>query len=219
MDKIKVMLVDDHRIVRDGIKSILNASDNIEVIAEAGDYETAKLLLQNSIPDIIVLDVSMPGVSGIEAAKDLRENRPDLKVIILSMYDDEDYIYNALKAGAKSYLPKNVGKRELLEAVETVYSGGEYFNEHIRNVILRSYIRKAKGGSDDRHIKEKALTKRENEVLTLFADGLSNSEIAEKLFISVRTVEAHKNNIMQKFSLKSVVDLVKFAIKQGIIKI
>ena len=218
MKKIKVILVDDHRIVRDGIKSILNSTNNIEVIGEASDYEEFSEKLNSLVPDIVMLDISLPGLSGIEITQIIQEKHPAIKVIILSMYTDDDFIYNALKAGAKSYLPKNTNRHELIEAVEIVYQGGEYFNEFISNIILKSYIKKAKAESTDED-KQALLTNREKEVLTLFAEGLSNQEIAEKLFISIRTVESHKNHIMQKFKLKSVVDLVKYAIRSGIIKI
>jgi len=218
MEKIQIILVDDHRIVRDGIKSILNSTNSIEVIGEASNYEELTLILKEKIPDIIMLDISLPGLSGIEITQILKEEYPGIKVIILSMYTDDDFIYNALKAGAKSYLPKNTNRQELLEAVELVYRGEEYFNEFISNIILKSYIKKAKADSSDND-KQTLLTRREMEVLSLFAEGLSNQEIAGRLFISIRTVESHKNHIMQKFKLKSVVDLVKYAIKSGIIKI
>lgn len=219
MEKIKIVLVDDHRIVRDGIKSLLVNSGKIDVIGEAESYDSLTAILAGKTPDIIMLDVSLPGKSGIEITKILQKDYPEIKIIILSMFTDDDFIYNALKAGAKSYLPKNTNRKELLEAVDTVHAGGEYFNEMISNIILRSYIKKAKNDRKEDKEKQTLLTKREKEVLTLFADGDSNIQIAEKLFISVRTVESHKNHIMQKFELKSVVDLVKFAIKKGIIKI
>ena len=219
MQKIKIILVDDHSIVRDGIKSILTNSGKVDVIAEASDYNSLSTILKNMKPDIVMLDISLPGLSGIEITQKMQKEYPDIKIMILSMYTDDDFIYNALKAGAKSYLPKNTNRRELIEAVEKVYNGEEYFNEQISNIILRSYIKKAKGENSDDKAKQALLTKREKEVLTLFAEGYSNIDIADKLYISVRTVESHKNHIMQKFELKSVVDLVKFAIKNGIIKI
>jgi DNA-binding NarL/FixJ family response regulator len=216
---IKVVLVDDHIVVRDGIKTLLINSGEIDVVGEASDYNSLLSLLKISIPDIIMLDISLPGKSGIEIAQILEEKFPKVRVIILSMYTDEDFIYNALKAGAKSYLPKNISQKELIEAVLTVNSGGEYFNEVVSNIILKSYVKKAKREDQDSKSNYSDLTNREKEVLKLFAGGLSNSEIAEKLFISVRTVESHKNHIMTKLELKSVVDLVKFALKNDIIKI
>tara|TARA_B100000614_G_C14473047_1_gene463338 strand:- start:72 stop:725 length:654 start_codon:yes stop_codon:yes gene_type:complete len=216
---IKVILVDDHIVVRDGIKTLLINSGEIDVVGEASDYNSLLALLNISIPDIIMLDISLPGKSGIEIAQILEEKFPKIRVIILSMYTDEDFIYNALKAGAKSYLPKNISQEELIEAVLTVNNGGEYFNEVVSNIILKSYVKKAKSEDQDSKSNYSDLTNREKEVLKLFAGGMSNSEIAEKLFISVRTVESHKNHIMTKLELRSVVDLVKFALKNDIIKI
>lgn len=219
MEKIKIILVDDHVIVRDGIKSLLENSGKAQVVGEASDYASLKRLLTDSTPDIVMLDVSLPDLSGVEITKILRAEKPEIKIIILSMHIDEDFVYNALKAGAKSYLPKNASRKELIEAVCKVYEGGEYFNETISNIILRSYVKKAKNENGESSKTQKLLTKREKQVLKLFAEGMSNGEIADKLFISVRTVESHKNHIMSKFQLKSVVDLVKFAIKNGILKI
>ena len=219
MEKIKIVLVDDHVIVRDGIKSLLINSGRIDVIGEASNYDSLMNILKQDKPDIIMLDISLPGKSGIEITQILKKEYPDINVIILSMHTDEDFIYHSLKSGAKSYLPKDTNQMELLKAIETVNSGGEFFNEVVSNIILKSYIKKAKNDDKDNNDKLALLTKREIEVLTLFAEGFSNVEIADKLFISVRTVESHKNHIMTKFELKSVVDLVKFAIKNDIIKI
>ena len=219
MDKIKIILVDDHVIVRDGIKALLIDSGRVDVVGEASNFFTLENILKKVIPDIVLLDISLQGKSGIEITEILRESYPEVKVIILSMYTDEDFIYNALRAGAKSYLPKNITQKELLEAVECVYHENEYFNEMISNVILKSYIKKVKNNQEDNKEKNALLTKREKEILTLFANGYSNNDIADKLYISVRTVESHKNHIMTKFKLKSVVDLIKFAIKNEIIKL
>jgi two-component system response regulator NreC len=133
------------------------------------------------------------------------------------MYTNEDFVFNAIKAGAKGYLPKNTTRKELFEAVNTIYNGEEYFSESISNIILKSYIKKAK--TDENNEKKEALSIREIEILRLFAQGTTNQEIADKLFISIRTVESHKNHIMQKLALKTTVDLIKFAIKNKIVEI
>jgi DNA-binding NarL/FixJ family response regulator len=158
---IKVVLVDDHIVVRDGIKTLLINSGEIDVVGEASDYNSLLSLLKISIPDIIMLDISLPGKSGIEIAQILEEKFPKVRVIILSMYTDEDFIYNALKAGAKSYLPKNISQKELIEAVLTVNSGGEYFNEVVSNIILKSYVKKAKREDQDSKSNYSDLTNRE----------------------------------------------------------
>jgi DNA-binding NarL/FixJ family response regulator len=219
MANIKIMLVDDHQIVRDGIKALLESLDNVQVIGEASNVAELLVKLETSHPDIIVTDISMPDISGIELTKIINENPVynGIKVLILSMFTNEDFIFNAIKAGAKGYLPKNTTRRELFDAVNTIYNGDEYFSESISNIILKSYIKKAQG--DEQADKKEALSVRETEILKHFAEGMANQEIADKLFISIRTVESHKNHIMQKLELKSTVDLIKFAIKNKIVEI
>ncbi len=219
MEKIKIILVDDHQIVRDGIKSLLTDVEDIDVISEAASYNELreKLKLQN--PDIIVMDISLPEMSGIEITKLLSETYPNLKVLILSMYTGEDFIFNAIKSGAKGYLPKNTTRKEIIDAIRAVYNNQEYYSESISSVILKSYIQKAKTSYVVPDRLEDRLTLREIEILKHFAGGLSNLEIADKLFISQRTVESHKNHIMQKLELKSTVELIKMAIKYKIVDI
>lgn len=210
------MLVDDHLIVRDGIKALLTGVEEFEVIGEADSASHFFALLKSRVPDVVLLDINLPDISGIEITKRLKTDYPETGVLILSMYNTEDYIFNAIRAGAKAYLPKTTNRKELEEAVNAVYRGEEYFSHSISNIILRSFIRQAK---DVESGKDNHLTVRETEILRLFAGGLSNQEIADQLFISVRTVESHKNHIMQKLELKSTVDLVKFAIRNNIIEI
>lgn len=217
MNKIKIILVDDHQIVRDGIKSLLSDAEDIDIISEAASYNELREKLKLQDPDIIVLDISLPGISGIEITKLLSETYPHLKVLILSMYTGEDFIYNALKAGAKGYLPKNTTKKEIIDAIHAIYQGNEYFSEPISNVILKSYVQKAKTADQISLRAEDRLSSREIEILKLFAGGCSNQEIGDKLFISIRTVESHKNHIMQKLELKSTVELIKFAIKNNMV--
>ncbi len=219
MSQIKIALVDDHQIVRDGIRALLESMNNIEVISEASSAKEFFDNIKYVQPDILITDISMPEISGIELTKMINENEKtrNIKVLILSMFTNEDFIFNAIKAGAKGYLPKNTNRNELYEAIKTIYNGEEYFSDSISNIILKSYIRKAK--SYEQTDKKETLSARETEILKLFAQGLSNQEIADKLFISIRTVESHKNHIMQKLELKSTVDLIKFAIKNKIIEL
>ena len=219
MKKINVLLVDDHQIVRDGIKSLLTGSSNIEIIGEASDGAELLEKLKILYPDIIVLDISLPKTSGIELTKIITADYPEIKVLILSMYTNEDFIFNSIKAGAKGYLPKNTTRKELLEAIHQIYNGNEFFSETISAIILKSYIKKAKSDDDIATKKEVSLTGREIEILKLVVEGVTNTDIANKLFISIRTVESHKNHIMQKLELNTPVDLVKFAIKNKIIEI
>lgn len=217
--KTSVIIADDHTIVRDGIKALLSEQEDIIIIGEASNGSELFRLLSLKTADIILLDISMPDLSGIEICERLRTEYPQIKVLFLSMYTTEEYIFNAIKAGAHGYLPKNISQPELLEAIRSISQGREYFNETISNIILKSYINKAKNAETENDIREHSLSKRELEVLRLFAEGFSNSEIGTRLFISPRTVESHKNHIMQKINLKSPVDLIKFAIKNHIVEI
>ncbi|HOY30297.1 MAG TPA: response regulator transcription factor [Bacteroidales bacterium] len=219
MEKIKIILVDDHQIVRDGIKSLLTDVEDIDVISEASDFHVLREKLKLQDPDIIIMDISLPEISGLEITKRLSETHPKIKVLILSMYTGEDFIFNAIKSGAKGYLPKNTTRKELIDAIRAIYTGEEYFSESVSNVILKSYIQKAKTGDVVSERSEDKLTSREIEILKHFAEGSSNQEIADRLFISIRTVESHKNHIMQKLKLKSTVDLIKFAIKNKIVDV
>jgi DNA-binding NarL/FixJ family response regulator len=219
MDKIRIILVDDHLLVRTGIANLLNGEMGIEIVGEASDSGEFLSLIDKIQTDIAILDIAMPGMSGIELTRMITENYPSIRILILSMYTSEEFIFNAINAGAKGYLPKNTSRKELLEAIQAVARGEEYYAESISNVILKSYIKKAKSGPEDSSNKENQLSKRELEVLRLFAEGFSNQEIADKLFISIRTVESHKNHIMQRLELKSSVDLVKFAIRNNMVNL
>jgi DNA-binding NarL/FixJ family response regulator len=216
---IKVILVDDHTIVRDGIKALLTGQDDIAIAGEASNGRDLLSLIKITHADIILLDISLPDYSGIELCEIIKRESPGINILFLSMYNTEEYIFNAIKAGAQGYLPKNISQAELLLAIRSVSQGTEYFSESISNIILKSYIKKAKDKETENLHHENLLSKREMEILKLFAEGLPNPEIAERLFISTRTVESHKNHIMQKLNLKSTVDLVKFAIKHQIIEI
>jgi len=214
---IKVFLVDDHTIVRDGIKALLADQNEISIVGEASNGNDFLSLLKSTNVDLILLDISLPDYSGIELCEIVRKEYPGIQILFLSMYTTEEYIFNAIKAGAQGYLPKNISQSELQLAIRTVSQGNEYFSESISNIILKSYIKKAKDKEPETLNPENSLSKRELEVLKLFAEGFSNPHISEKLFISTRTVESHKNHIMQKLNLKSAVDLVKFAIRNQII--
>ncbi len=219
MDTTNVMLVDDHLIVRDGIKALLKEDSSIHIIGEATCGKDFFSLLENQIPDVVLLDISLPDISGIEISNMLSEDYPQVKKLMLSMYTSEDFIFNALQAGANGYLPKNTTRGELLEAISEVKEGREYFSKSISDTILKSYVKNAKSRSDDSEDKLATLTRREHELLVMVVEGMSNPCIAEKLSISIRTVETHKTSILRKLDLHSTVDLVKFAIKHNIIEI
>ncbi|MDX9845538.1 MAG: response regulator transcription factor [Tenuifilaceae bacterium] len=219
MSKITVALVDDHQIVRDGIKALLEGQTHIEVVAEASTASEILEKLESQTPQIAIVDISLPGISGIELAKIISGEFPSIKVIMLSMHTTQEFVFNAIKAGAKGYLPKNITQCELIEAIVAVSGGKEYFSKDISEIILKSYLKQIKDPERASDLKEEKLTPRETEILKFVAEGYSNQLIADKLFISVRTVESHKNHIMQKLELTTTVDLVKYALKNKIIDI
>ena len=215
--KINIFLVDDHQIVRDGIKSLLLDSSEISIAGEAMNGKELMDELEHSKPDVILMDISLPDISGIELTKQITQQFPDIKVVILSMYTQEDFITNAIGAGAKGYLPKNTTRQELLNAVIAVHNGREYYNDAVSKIILENYIstvRKLKEVETEKDPEN--LSSREKQILKLYIEGMSNQQIADKLFISIRTVESHKNHIMQKLGVKSTVELVKYAIRNNI---
>jgi len=218
LQNIKITLADDHQIFRDGIKSLLSDEENLSVIAEASNSDELLSSLKNSQPDILILDISMPEISGIELTKIISEQFPRVNILILSMHKNEDFVISAMRNGAKGYLPKDTSRKELLEAIDTIAHGEEYLGKLISSGILRSYINKSRNGFE-RADKEELLTQREKEIIEKVGAGLSNKEIAEKLFISVRTVDCHKNNIMKKLKIKSTAELIIYGIKNKIIEI
>jgi DNA-binding NarL/FixJ family response regulator len=214
MLKIKIMLVDDHQLVRDGLKALLFGSDDIEIVAEAGSAEECLQKLRFHNVDLALIDISLPGISGIKLTEQLSVSFPSLKILILSMHLNEEYITNALKAGALGYLAKNTTRDELVSAIRLVAQGNKYLGKEVIEVITSGFVRRVK--LNDQADNE-LLSKRELEILKLTASGAANKDISEKLFISIRTVESHKNHIMQKLGLKSAVDMVRYAIKNGLV--
>lgn len=212
---IKTILVDDHQIIRDGLSNMLQEADDILLCGCASDYNRALELVRKSDPDVVITDLSLPGKSGIDLIRKIKEVFPAVRILVLSMYVSEDYIFNALKAGAWGYLPKqDTTKAELFKAIRTLNKGEQYFSDTIAQIITRVYSHSVKKVPDSESmVKTHTLTTRENEILRLYANGYSNQEISENLNISVRTVETHKNNIMQKYNFRSTVDMVKFAIR------
>jgi DNA-binding NarL/FixJ family response regulator len=217
MTKIKIILADDHRIFRDGIKSLLSDNDFINIIGEASSGNELLDMLKTQKPDVVIVDITMPGLSGIEVSKQISSLYPEIKIMILSMHTDEDFVINSIKAGAHGYLPKDTSKEELLEAIKIIYDGGEYYGKLVSDNFLKNYIKKFKTGQTLKENED--LTQREIEILKLAASGSSNKEIADKLFISIKTVDAHKNHIMQKLKLKNTAEMVLYAVKNKIIEV
>lgn len=217
METIKLFLVDDHQLVRDGIKSLLSSLPQIEIIGEAENEQQLLDALDHEIPDVILMDISLPGKSGILLSQEILEIYPSVGIIILSMYTNEEFIMNALKAGVKGYLPKNTSREELVKAIESVHKGQEFFGESISKTILKSYVRNAKQSTQD--ASREILTPRETEILQFVALGYINKEIGDQLDISIRTVETHKNHIMKKLGLKSSVEMATYAIRHKLISL
>jgi DNA-binding NarL/FixJ family response regulator len=217
MEQIKIILVDDHQLIRDGIHALLNITPDVKVVGEAANGDELLILLEKVKPHIVIMDISLPGKSGIELTALLRQKYPEINVIILSMFTSEEFIFNALKAGARGYLPKNTSWFELSSAITKVYAGNEFFSEQISDAILKSFFRNARSGNDDMTKQYPCLSAREKEILKMIAEGSSNAQIAEKLFISAGTVGAHKSHIMQKLSLNTTADLIKFAIRNNLV--
>ena len=219
MSKIRIFLVDDHQLVRDGIKALLMSSENLTILGEAASGKECFEKIAVEPPDILILDISLPDTSGIDITKRVSVEYPETRVLILSMYTNEDFIFNSVKAGARGYLPKNTSREELLTAIQTIYQGEEFFADSISRIMLRSYVRKAKEDDTMPQRGPVPLTTREIEILKLFAEGFINKEISDKLDISIRTVETHKNHIMKKLELKSTVELIKYAIRNKIVEV
>ena len=216
MAKIKVIIVDDHQLIRDGLKALLSGINDIEFVTEAGSAEELLQKIKSFPADIALIDISLPGLSGIRLTEHLSASNPGLKVLILSMHLNEEYIFGALKAGAFGYLAKNTTRDELIMAIRAVAEGKKYLGREVSDVITSGYVRRIEA---DNISEKESLSKREVEILKLIAEGSGNKEISERLFISIRTVESHKNHIMQKLGFRSPVEMVRYAIKRGLINI
>lgn len=215
---IKIIIADDHRIIRDGLKSLLSDEKDIRIIGEAADGEEALVKTRELKPDILIADISMPELNGIEMTRLLSKEGLDTKVLIVSMHDNEDYISQALDAGASGYLLKDSSKDELLKAIKAVQDGETYCSGDVSKILLNKFLvssrsKKLKIESEDRL----ELTKREKEILKLISDGLSNKEIANLLFVSTRTIDTHRYNVMQKLNVKNGAELVRIAFKLNLI--
>jgi DNA-binding NarL/FixJ family response regulator len=192
-----VLLVEDHTLVRSGIRSLLETEKEIEVVGEAGDGREAVELVRRLKPHVVLMDVAMGDLNGIDATRLISNEHPDVRVLVLSMHSDEQYIFEALKAGAKGYVLKSAAVKELMTG--------------IREVVMHDYIRRAKGDQVISQVDK--LTAREREVLQLIAEGHSSAEVAKSLYISIRTVETHRHNIMEKLGIHSIAGLTRFAIR------
>lgn len=214
MPKTRLALIDDHQIVRDGLKAILQKLDNCEVVAEGGSGEDALELARNADIQVFLMDIAMPGMSGIEAAARICELRPDARIIMLSMHATGEYVRRALNSGASGYMLKNMAPSELARAIDRVAAGGRYLSPDIANALEEATqaIEDESGGLS-------ALTARQQEILRLLAEGMSTKDIAGLLSISAKTVETHRSQLMQKLEIYDVPGLVKYAIRHGLVRL
>lgn len=208
---ISVLLADDHSIVRAGIKLLIDSQPDMTVCCEAVDGEEAvhKALTKN--PDVVVMDLNMPKINGLIATKQINEENANIKIIALTMYDDQEYIFRVLQAGASGYLLKSHHENDLIEAIRTVYRGEAYLYPNAIKLVLQDYMKRAKNYNESMQ----QLTGREQEVLSYLAKGYTNREVAEKLYVSIKTIESHRAKIMEKLNLQTRHELVKYAIKNG----
>lgn len=215
MKKISILLGDDHSLLRCGLRLLLEQQNDFVVVAEAEDGRKAVALAASSNPDVAVLDVGMPSLNGIEAAKQITARDGKTAVVILSMHHDESYILRALKAGARSYLLKDSAQSDLVAAIRAVAQGKSFFSPSVSKILLEDYVRKLKrsGGEDSYDL----LTPREREILQLVAEGKSNKDIGGVLHLSVYTVETHRANLMEKLNLRSVPELILYAVRKGVV--
>lgn len=211
-DKIRVMIADDHTVVRQGIRNVLEQVDGLEVVGEAGDGDEALELARKLRPDVVLLDVTMPGRTGLEVTRELRSDEIESGILILSMHDDPEYVLQAVRAGADGYVLKDVTPAELRKAIQTVHEGREYFAERVTHQL--SVGLRAELEQEQRKGRLESLTARETEVLVLVAEGLTNREIAEKLEISPRTVETHRERLMTKLRIRTVAGLTRFVVEE-----
>jgi DNA-binding NarL/FixJ family response regulator len=217
MSKIRVFLADDHTIVRQGLKCLLKDVDGIDVVGEAEDGHQLLKLANKTKPDVIVVDISMPVLGGLEAAQRLKKELPESKILILTMHTDEEYVYETFKMGASGYLVKQSTADDIVSAIKAVHRGETYISPTVSGRVVQEYVRSARAAP--RASFPDKLTFRERQILKLIAEGWASNKIAEHLHISIRTVETHRNNIMQKLKLHKVADLVKYAIRRGLVQV
>lgn len=213
-NEIRILLVDDHAVVRSGLRMLLQAQPDMSIVGEAETGREAVQMVRRLQPDVVLMDVQMPDMNGIEATKKIKEMKGDTAVLALTMHEDDQYFFEMLRAGASGYIPKRAAPDELVSGIRTVSAGQVFLYPSLAARLVQSYL----GASDSEDSPPlEALTPREQEVLTHIAEGLTNPEIAELLVISAKTVDRHRENIMRKLNLHNRVDLVKYALKHGLI--
>ena len=214
---IRVVVVDDHTLMRQGLVGLLDESPDIVVIGQAGDAATALDVIEAAKPDVVLMDVGLPGVSGLELTARVKRSVPDTQVLVVTMYEREDYLFEALRAGASGYVLKGADINDLLTAVRTVAQGEMYLYQSLTGKLVADYLSRIDDGADRKGYE--GLSVREREVLSLIAEGLTTAQIADKLFLSPHTVQTHRDHLMTKLNLHSRVALTKYAIRKGLIEL
>ncbi len=217
MSKIRILLVDDHAIFREGMRALLRLHEDIEVVGEAANGKEAIEETLKHEPDVVLMDIAMPGLGGLEATIEIKKQRPQTKILVLTQYEDREYIYRFLEAGASGFLVKKAAGTELLSAIRAVNAGESFLHPSVASTVIEEYLKGRKPLAEKGAYE--SLSDREKQILKLLAEGQSNKEIAALLGISVKTVMGHRSNIMEKLDIHSRTDLIKFAIRRGIIKV
>ncbi len=213
MSKIRVLLVDDHAIMRDGISALINLQDDIEIVGEASEGKEAIEKARELVPDVVIMDISMPEMDGLEATRRIKKKNPSVKVLVLTQHDNREYILSTIKSGSDGYLPKRALGSELVAAIRAIHQGHSFLYPTAAGILLEDYRRQVEKEPYDR------LTEREREVFRLIADGHTSREIADMLFISLKTIHNHRAKIMEKLNIHNKSELIKFAILKGLITI
>ena len=214
---MRVLLVDDHPIMRAGIRLLLENERDIEIVGEADNGLQGVEMCQSLKPDVVIMDISMPDLDGFEATRRITQTMPGTRVLVLTMYDSEEHFFEILQAGAAGYIPKKAAPTDLIAGLRAVHAGGVYIFPTVARSLVSDYLRRAEAGRESETYG--GLTARERQVLRMIAEGKSNREIAEALILSVKTVERHRANIMEKLGLHSRTDLVKYAIRKGLVDV
>jgi len=213
-----IIIVDDHKIFRDGLKFVINQMDDLEVIAEASNGKEFLSIIEKQEADLVLMDISMPQLNGIEATKSAIALKPGIKILVLSMFCDEEYYFQMVQAGVMGFVLKESGKDELEDAIRAVLSGETYFSQNLLRDIIVNLHSPGKQAKEQKE-QDYNFTKRESEILKLICEGYSNNQIADKLFISIRTVEGHKSNLISKTGVKNTISLVMYALKKNLVNL
>lgn len=214
-NEIKVILADDHTILRSGLRLILNQERDIEVIGEAEDGRECLIMVEELLPDIVLMDITMPSLNGLEATRQIKKRFPEVDILMLTVHDTEEYVYQVFCAGASGYLLKKTAHQDLVSAIRSVYNGHFFISPSISKNVIKEYI--AKAGKSHRDDGFERLTEREREILQLIAEGKANKEISDMLNISMKTVEVHRAHLMEKLDIHNTANLTRYAIKKGIV--